>query len=290
MNTHTKSILVSASMLALLVASQASAQTTDDTAAAPAARDQYADGDIVVTANKREQNLNDVGLTITAIGAEALATRRVASLEDVASIAPGLIYTPSTNNTPIFTLRGIGFNESSIGVYPAVSVYVDQIPLPFPVLASHSAYDLERIEVLKGPQGTLFGQNSTGGAINLIANKPTDALEAGLSVTYGRFNLIETTGHISGPLSDTLRGRIAFQTHNMDAWQKSFTRPNDRNGKEEYYTGRAILEWEPSDSLRAVATVNAWKDKTQPLALALAATTYAFPGLLNTPNGLPVLN
>src|SRR3546814_9729349 len=97
--------------------------------------------EIVVTANMREQNLNDVGATFTALSGDQLAERRITSLEDIASTVPGLSFAASTANTPIYTLRGIGFNESSLGVYPAVSVYIDQAPLPFPALASHSAYD-----------------------------------------------------------------------------------------------------------------------------------------------------
>lgn len=225
---------------------------------------------IVVTANKREENLNDVGLTITAIGSEALQNRRVASLEDVASIAPGLIYTPSTNNTPIFTLRGIGFNESSIGVYPAVSVYVDQIPLPFPVLASHSAYDLERIEVLKGPQGTLFGQNSTGGAINYIAAGPTETLEAGGDISYGRFNAIEGNAYISGPLGDAAGFRLAMTGKNSDDWQRSFTQ-DLTNGSESYIAGRLTLDVEPSETINLRFTANGWKDKSDPQAQQLIA-------------------
>ncbi|MEY4642437.1 MAG: hypothetical protein RLZZ227_2431, partial [Pseudomonadota bacterium] len=256
-------MLACSSLLAILAAAQpAYAQTSDEAEVS---------NDIIVTANKREENLNDVGLTITAIGAEALQNRRVASLEDVASIAPGLIYTPSTNNTPIFTLRGIGFNESSLGVYPAVSVYVDQIPLPFPVLAMHSAYDLERIEVLKGPQGTLFGQNSTGGAINYIAAGPTDTLEAGGDISYGRFNTIEGNAYISGPLSDTLGFRLAVNGKEADGWQKAYTR-KDRNGKESYLAGRLTLDFKPSDTVSFRATANGWNDKSEPQAQQLIAT------------------
>ena len=76
----------------------------------------------------------------------------------------------------MFTLRGVGFNESSLGVYPAVSVYIDQAPLPFPVLTTHSAFDLDRIEVLKGPQGTLFGQNATGANVDLLSYPGTRRL------------------------------------------------------------------------------------------------------------------
>ena len=124
--------------------------------------------DVVVTANKREESSNKVGLSVSPLTREDMALRGIVSLEDLATAIPGLVYSPSVDGTPILTLRGVGFNESSIGVYPAVSIYVDQAPLPFAVLGRHAAFDLERVEVLKGPQGTLFGENATGGAINYI--------------------------------------------------------------------------------------------------------------------------
>ena len=223
---------------------------------------------IVVTANKREQNLNDVGLTITAFGGEALKERRVSSLEDLASIIPGLAYSTSTTNTPIFTLRGIGFQESSLGVYPAVSVYLDQAPLPFPILASHAAFDLERVEVLKGPQGTLFGQNSTGGAINYIAAKPTDTWQAGGDISFGRFNTIEGNAYVSGPLGDRAGMRVAVTGLNSDDWQKSVTR-DDTNGHKSYIAGRLLLEVEPSDTIKLQFNANGWIDKSQPQAQQL---------------------
>ena len=211
--------------------------------------------DIVVTANKRQENINKVGLTITAVSGDLLAERKVTSLEDVASLVPGLAFSASTTNTPIFTLRGVGFNESSLGVYPAVSVYLDQAPLSFPVLASHSAYDLERVEVLKGPQGTLFGQNSTGGAINYIAAKPTSSFEAGGDISYGRFNQIEGNAYISGPITDTLRGRVAMTALNSDDWQYSVSR-DDTNGHQSYVAGRLLLDWDASDSVRFAFNLN----------------------------------
>ncbi len=223
---------------------------------------------IVVTANKREENLNDVGLTITAISGEALKERKLTSLSDVASVVPGLAFAPSNTGTPILTLRGVGFNESSLGVYPAVSVYIDQIPLSFPALASHSAFDLERIEALKGPQGTLFGQNSTGGAINYIAAKPTDTLEVGGDISYGRFNTIEGNAFISGPLSDTVRGRIAVTGLNGDDWQYSATR-DDKNGAQSYIAGRMLLDVDVSDNVSLNFNLNAWRDKSQPQAQQL---------------------
>lgn len=223
-------------------------------------------GDIIVTANKREESLNRVGLTVTALSGDDLAQRRITSLQDVAAAVPGLAFAPSANNTPILTLRGIGFNESSLGVYPAVSVYVDQAPLPFPVLASHAGFDLERIEVLKGPQGTLFGQNSTGGAINYIAAKPKDVFEAGGDIGYGRFNRIEGNAFVSGPIAENLRARLAVSGVNSDGWQVSYTRPEDRNGKTSYIAGRFLLDWDAAESVRFAFSLNAWRDKSEPQA------------------------
>ncbi|MFD2502440.1 TonB-dependent receptor plug domain-containing protein [Rhizorhabdus histidinilytica] len=220
----------------------------------------------MVTANKREEKLNNVGLSITALSGNALAERKITSLQDVASAIPGLAYAQSATNTPILTLRGVGFNESSLGVYPAVSVYVDQAPLPFPVLASHSAFDLQRIEVLKGPQGTLFGQNSTGGAINYIAAKPTRSFTAGGDISYGRFNEIDGNAYLSGPITENLRARIAVSGTHTDDWQRSNSRPYDTNGKVSYITGRAIVDWDASDSVRFSLSLNAWRDTSDPQA------------------------
>lgn len=266
MNKHFGLLLCTASIGGLTIASSAHAQ--DAQAQAPQAAQASFD-EIVVTANKREQNLNDVGLSITAISGDALAQRKVSSLEDIASIVPGLSYSASTTNTPIYTLRGVGFNESSLGVYPAVSVYIDQAPLPFPVLASHSAYDLERIEVLKGPQGTLFGQNSTGGAINYIAAKPTSSFEAGGDISYGRFNAIEGNAYISGPLATGVRARLAVTGANSDGWQYSITRPTDRNGATSYVAGRLLVDADVSEAVKLSFNVNGWRDKSEPQAQQL---------------------
>lgn len=264
--------------MALALASQAYAQQARATGAAAAALDdQDALGGIVVTANKREENLNDVGMSVTALSARDIQSRGITTLEDVAASVPGLVYTQSQSNTPVFTLRGIGFNESSVGVYPAVSVYADQAPLPFPVLAAHTAYDLERIEVLKGPQGTLFGQNSTGGAINYIVAKPTSRFEYGGDISVGRFNRVEGNAYISGPLSDTLGARLAITALNADAWQISNTRPSDRNGKQSYVAGRLVTEWEATSALRFSLNVNGWIDKSDPQALQLVAVRPGVP-------------
>ncbi|VWX50031.1 TonB-dependent receptor [Novosphingobium sp. 9U] len=265
------SLLVGASLFA--VPGVASAQIGQAGQTAPGAPEASAEpvqtssvqeGDIIVTANKREQKLNDVGITVAVLGGDELKSKQIVNLQDLAQSIPSLSYTNSANGTPVYTLRGIGFYETSLGAYPTVSVYVDEAPLPFAVLTRHSAYDLERVEVLKGPQGTLFGQNSTGGAINYVAAKPTKDLQAGLNLTYGRFNQIIGEGYVSGPLSENLSARVAGRIERMDGWQISNSRPGDRNGRIENYMGRAIVNFEPTDTIRFSLNVNGWKDKSDP--------------------------
>lgn len=251
-------------------------------------------GEIVVTAQKREQRLQDVGLSVAAVGADQLAEQRIQTLADIANAVPSLVFSQSQLNTPVYTLRGVGFNEATFAGYPDVSVYVDQFPLPLPVLSSHSAYDLERVEVLKGPQGTLFGNNATGGAVNMIAAKPLDRFEAGGSLGYGRFNTVDVSGYVTGPLSSTLNGRIAVQIERSDDWQKSYT-SDATNGEKNSIAGRLLLDWKPSDSLAVSLNLNGWKDKGEPQAGQFTklipqnpAGTVGFFGTV--PANLPILN
>lgn len=226
--------------------------------------------EVLVTANKRAESINDVGLSISAVSGEKLKEQKLTSLEDISSAVPGLVYSTSTANTPIFTLRGIGFNEQSLGAYPATSLYLDEAPMPFPALASHAAYDLERMEVLKGPQGILFGQNSTGGAINFIAAKPGDEFEAGVDLGYGRFNKVELNGYVSGSLTETVGARLAITSAQSDDWQKSASTSRE-NGEEDYTAARLILTFDPTDSASYMVNINGWKDKSDPQASQFAA-------------------
>jgi iron complex outermembrane recepter protein len=219
--------------------------------------------EIVVTANKREEWSSKVGLSIQAIGEAALEQEHVATLQDLANATPALTFTETENSTPVYTLRGVGFYETSLAAYPDVSVYLDQAPLPFPAQTALTLFDMQRVEVLKGPQGTLFGNNATGGAINYIANKPTADFTAGTQLSYGRFNTGQVDGFVSGPLGNTMLGRIAFSVTEGDTWQHSQTR-DDTNGKPDKIAVRAILDWHPTDALRFELNVNGWHDGTEP--------------------------
>ena len=256
MNTRQAKISMSAMAVALLFTSasavaQSTAPTNEPTA-----------GEIVVTANKREQKLNDVGLTVAVLSGQNLRNQQINSLADVANATPSLSFANTATGTPVYTLRGVGFYEQSIGSYPAVSVYIDEVPLPFPVLTAHSTFDLDRLEILKGPQGTLFGQNATGGAINYIAAKPLNHFAAGGSVSYGRFNDIVGDAFVTGPVAPNLNVRLAGRIEHADGWQQSNTRPGDSNGKVEAYMGRLSVAFKPTSGLRFLLNVTGSKDKS----------------------------
>lgn len=275
--------LCTSTVLALTVpAAEAAAQTNATGSAAVTSALDGDSGEIVVTANKREQRLTDVGLAVTAISGDALKAQHVTTLSDLAGAIPGLTYTPSALQTPIFTLRGVGFYETSYSASPAVTIYLDEVPLSFPVTTSHVNFDLERVEVLKGPQGTLFGQNSTGGAINFIAAKPTNSLEVGGDVSFGRFSDIEASAYVSGPLANGVRMRLSGFYRHRDDWQYSYTR-DDSLGEKDYFGGRILLDLKPSDRLSVNLSFNGWRDRSDPQAVQFialqsqsAATTPAY--------------
>ena len=253
-----------------------------------------AQGDeIVVTAQKRTERLMDVPVSITAASGEQLVKQGITTTAQLAKLVPGFTYQDSNYGTPIFTIRGIGFQDGSLGAQPTVTTYVDQVPLPYPLMNRGATLDLERVEVLKGPQGTLFGQNATGGAINYIAAKPTSQLSAGAQVSYGRFNDVDADAFVSGPLTDTLRARVAVKGNFADGWQKSLTRPGDRWGKKEFYNGRLLLDWTPTDALSFTLNFSGWQDNSElpvnqlqrvaPVVPASPLTQFVFDALAAAP-------
>ena len=251
-------LYVGASLAALVMGTGAAqAQSAPPQERAGAAGDY---GEIIVTANKREQSLSDVGLSITAETGEALVQRGINSPTDLGKIVPGLTVQPSPFNTPVYTLRGIGFYETTLSAAPTVAVYTDEVALPFSATTRGAAFDIERVEVLKGPQGTLFGQNTTGGAINYVVSKPTDRLDAGATASFGRFATYDVQGYLSGPISSTLKARIAGRTIQSGPWQKSYTR-SDELGKQDMLQGRLLLDWQPTDKLKFLLNLNGWRDK-----------------------------
>lgn len=219
--------------------------------------------EIIVTAQKRSERAIDVPLSIANVSGDQLAKIGVIMVNDLVKVVPGFTYQPSNYGHPTLFIRGIGFFSNSVAITPAVSVYVDQIPVPFPPMTTGVALDPERVEVLKGPQGTLFGQNSTGGAVNFVAAKPTDDLLSGAHVEYTNFGKLSASGFVSGPLSPKLKARLAVATEQGGAWQKSVTRPGDKLGDRNFLNGRLIVDWTPSQAARLSFSASGWRDKSE---------------------------
>ena len=154
-------------------------------------------------------------------------------------------------------------------------------------MTAQAGLDPQRVEILKGPQGTLFGQNATGGAINFIAAKPTKTLDVGADLTYSSFNTIDASGYLSGPITDRLRARAAFKVEDGDGWQHSNTR-NDTLGKSRVYVGRVLLDWDASDRLSFSANLSGSVDKSDPQAPQYVA--YIPQGTALTGNNLLALD
>lgn len=215
--------------------------------------------DIIVTAQKRSERLQDVPMSITAATGNQLTTRGVTNPEQLEKVVPGFTINKTLYGPAVYFIRGIGFNDTTLGVSPAVSVYMDQLPIPFSPMARGATLDLERVEVLKGPQGTFFGQNSTGGAINFIAAKPTDELKAGFDLTYGRFNEVDAEVFVSGPLSKTLSARLAVRNEYRGDWQKGYT-TDESLGKKDFHNGRLLVDWNPAERIKVELSATGWQD------------------------------
>ncbi len=223
--------------------------------------------EIVVTATRRDGYIDELPTSISAFAGDDLKAAGIRDSRELSKLVAGFTYADSGFNTPIYTLRGVGFADSSFANQSTVGVYLDEVALPYPVMSKGPNLDLRRVEVLKGPQGTLYGRNATGGTINYIANKPTRTFAAGLEATGGSYGRFDTEGYISGPLGDSLRVRLAGSlSESQSGWQRSNTRPDDRLGKVSKRAARGIADWDVSEAVSVRLAVSGWLDKSEPQA------------------------
>lgn len=237
------------SLIALLSAVSlpafAYAQAVDDPERLPAAMSYPQE--IIVTAQKRSESLQETALAITAFSSEDLQRRNITALEDLAQETPGVNITQQ-NGAARITIRGIGIDGFSTGQESAATLNVDGV-----VYSRHAAglaglYDLERIEVLRGPQGTLYGRNSTSGAINLITRRPTDSLDGFMSLTVGNYNMVNTEAAIGGPIADGVSARVALQKQYRKGYGRNIVTGTDIDDRDAYGF-RGQLLFEPSEDL-----------------------------------------
>lgn len=208
-------------------------------------------GDIVVTARRYEESLQSTPIAVSAFTGEGLEQAGVSSLVDAAAAVPNLTMSSTgsgaggTSNTQIF-MRGVGQTDFLITTDPGVAIYIDGVYYARTTGSAFDVIDLERIEVLRGPQGTLFGKNAVGGAISLISRPPSDQAGGSLQLTTGRFNRADIRASVDLPLSDTLRSRISGVWRNRDGFAKR-TFDGGQLSDQNQLGGRFYLDWTPSD-------------------------------------------
>ncbi|MFL0670246.1 MAG: TonB-dependent receptor [Erythrobacter sp.] len=209
------------------------------------------DKEIIVTAQRRAQNIQDVPISVTALSGEALETRSVRNVNDAIAFAPNVATTtgPTGGNFGGFFIRGVGQLDNSIALDPGVGVYVDDVYIARLQASSVDLLDLERLEVLRGPQGTLFGRNTIGGAISLVTKNPdfndTSVRVRGITGSRSRYDL---SAAFNVPLADNAAVRATAFTRNQEGWGRNVY-TGDRFGDVAEIGGRVKVLFEPSDSI-----------------------------------------
>jgi iron complex outermembrane recepter protein len=234
-------------------------------------------GEIIVTAQKRSENVQSVPISITAFTAESLASRGISDVTAMGNLAPNVSLdagTPFSGSSSVLSafIRGIGQNDFAFNLDPGVGVYLDGVYLARSVGANQDLLDVERVEILKGPQGDLFGRNTIGGAISIVTRRPAKQFGGKLEVTAGRFNRIDVKGAVNIPISDTVFTSVSFATKNNGGYQKLINFPGFASGKiadafpsfgtkhpnsfggESQYSLRGKLLWEATPDLSVTLT------------------------------------
>ncbi|CAN5675927.1 TonB-dependent receptor [soil metagenome] len=230
----------------LLTSAAAQAQTAPD-------QDSVDSGDIVVTASKTGATLlQDTPFAVTAFNAEMLERTGVKDVRDLAAVTPNLLVTQNASFSQIY-IRGIGSNNVFGGSDPSSTIHLDGVYLARPASYLTNFLDVERIEVLRGPQGTLYGRNSVGGTINVISRKPGNEFVGRIQATYGNYNFARAEGYVSGPLvEDKLAASISFIGSRRDGYLKNIVPGVGDADNERTIGGRGQLRFTPSAPLEII--------------------------------------
>ena len=222
-------LLGSASVVALMphaVLAQEAGATAEDNGSI---------GEIIVTAQKRAENVQKVPISISAFTAEALTSRGISDVTAMGNLAPNVSLdagTPFSGSSSVLSafIRGIGQNDFAFNLDPGVGAYLDGVYLARSVGANQDLLDVERVEILKGPQGDLFGRNTIGGAISIVTRRPAKEFGGKVEVTAGKFHRLDVKGAVDVPISDTLFSSFSFATKYNDGYQKLVNFPGFANG------------------------------------------------------------
>jgi len=255
-----------------------------------AGAESYSIEEVIVTAQKRQESLQDVPLSVTAISGESLREDGVANLGDLGDRTPGVVFSPYSNAQPEIAIRGIGTKEDSAAAGDSTVISVDDVYIAARSAQVFDLFDLERVEVLRGPQGTLYGKNSIGGSINFVTSKPTETLTGRLSTTAGNFGKVDIGGLISGPVTDNFLTKFSFSKRDTDGHFKNVLIDKDE-GAIDTIAVRSQSLWTPTSELEITLTADWSEDDNenhsrQPLGLE-SVTSISNSQLVARANGDP---
>lgn len=289
---------VSVAALALAITSPLEAQLA---APADATSSDDAIGEIVVTARRREETLQKVPVSITAFTSRDLAAKQIDNISQIAGSTPNLVFNSSapvsgSNTAASIFIRGIGQTDFTLVTDPGVGLYLDGVYIARSVGGVLDLVDVQRVEVLRGPQGTLFGKNTIGGAINITSAPPTGELGGTLQVTTGSRNRIDAKGVIDLPVTDTLALRISGGELSQNGFVKNTGGP--KLGNTSAQLARVVAHWEPAPGLRIDLNGDYTRRREQAQAMKLldfnpnaGAPTFApFNGVIAPALGLPLFD
>lgn len=309
-----RSPLCAASIIALAAASfapTAMAQQADP-AASPTNENTTQIDDIVVTAQKRSENVQDVPIAISAFTSEALQERAIGSVNQLSNITPNVTLdagTPFSGSTAVLSafIRGIGSDDFAFNIDPGVGIYIDSVYLARTVGANQDLLDVERIEILKGPQGTLFGRNTIGGAISVVTRDPGDTFNYRGDVTTGSYRLLQARGSVDLPLTENLSSSITYGLKTRQGYLERVPYPdqrvvntpsytnfassdfntNSREGGSNSLTLRGKLRWNAGGAFRATLAGDYGYEDSSGIANKLLATAPNVPGNFAGTSNLP---
>lgn len=206
--------------------------------------------EIVVTAQKRSENLQSVPISVSAVTAAVIENARANSLQGLQGVVPAVQINSFSNtpNTAVFTIRGIGVIDPDPYAGNTVSIVVDGVPQYFSFGALLDLYDIERVEVLRGPQGTLFGANTTGGVVNVITRQPTGELGGRAELSYGNYDRVDVNGSLDFPVGDRVSGKLAVSHSERDGYVTNVANGKDMGAKD-VTMFRGYLKATPSDEV-----------------------------------------
>ncbi|MEX1146835.1 MAG: TonB-dependent receptor, partial [Sphingomonadales bacterium] len=213
--------------------------------------------EITVTAQKREENIQSVPISMQALTGNMIEKLDLKRANEVERLVPNLDARMAADTQINYSIRGVGENNFHTNSVGAVGLYLDEVTLSSPISTALQLFDMERIEVLRGPQNTLFGLNTTGGAVNFITRKPEVGGDPNgrVRATYGRFNQMDVEGAVGLPLGETAAIRVAGAVQSRNGWQRNLTR-DEKAHEIERYAGRVQLAFEPGERLEILLNVH----------------------------------